>query len=71
MYNGWNQSESMRCILYAANMKSKKHLYGARDIGICPADFVMLFDPVFSPYIPIPLFCNGNVYSVIFYIGSV
>lgn len=35
--------ERTRSILYAANMEGQRRVYGAREVGNCPADFQSCF----------------------------
>lgn len=58
--------ERTRSILYAANMEGQRRVYGAREVGNCPADFQSCF--VVQYFLTIPqLLSFGTVIYVLWH----
>ena len=53
--------------------RSEEHFdirHGDAEFGICPTGFWFCFGPVFSHYVPLTPFWNGDVCPVLLYVGS-
>lgn len=77
LHVGNDTSSKERSVLQLAKLEGKSHQrLLALDtelqdwVRVCPAGFWSCVGPAFSHYAPIPPFKNGNIYSVVFYVGS-